>query len=625
MALRVVVYERKSSKDRDERQKHSIERQNRDIEEFVERFNGIEKDPTKRLIWKKKKDVDWFYEDASAKVPAMGLHGKKAERPKFLRMIQLIRENRFDLILCTDLSRLSRNATDNGTLVQLLDPYDLAGNTYLHAIRTLDKGFSNSPTDKFTLSLFLNVAKYENDQRSANTKSGLKNKRAKGGTGGRAPLGYKNCGTERGEKSVEADEPNFTICRELWEMLLSGKYRLEQIYRHAQDLNLRHAWNKKQSVVSSNAIRSMFSSQYYSGKVRDGYDKAGEVSWIAGAHPAMVSEEEFWEAQMVLQKLGYRHQRIQKAVSHGRLISSIMVSGVYRESSAKGADVPASVVYEERTRLRCSKCGHRFYSTRDVCNKCSTPINEHTSRYRIQRFYHGKKARKSVALDKVIHGLEVELSQLHITDRMFVVLREQLYTLWLKEQATYNKESRSLEARLTTLKRKRRDLTCKKVFNEEENSDVFLALEAIEEQHQEVEGELRDLRAKHDEGFERAWQRLQILRDCKHLLKDDGEFEPKKSLLLSLCSNLVLHEDRVEVEWREPFDILVKAILVKHKKAGETDVSPVKSSFGIPVLQIVRTLLGKPNACPGGSEMPADHTNWFQEVKRIKAGNRVAA
>ncbi len=572
MSFRVVVYGRKSSKDSDEKhQKHSLQRQERDTKEYFARDDRAELDPTKKLKWKSEKDVDWFYEDASAKKPG---------REKFNMMLEEIKKGKFDILFCTDLSRLSRNATDNGRLIQLLDPIDKYGNTHLSEIRTLDKSFKNTPADKFTLNLFLAVAKFDNDQRSENTKSGLRNKRSKGGTGGKAPIGYKNEGENKGEKWVEKDEPNYSICRELWDMLLSETYKLEQIYSYARNQGLKHLWNKEVRNVTSSTIRSMFSSQYYTGKIKNGYDEARKEIWTEGSHPAMVTEEEFWEAQAILQRMGYVHAKIERSYDLGSLIKGITVSGTDTFTNANGETIPSPIVYDNRKRLTCSKCKHRFYDGNTVCSKCNTAVNQNTKCSEIKRIYHSRSNRKSVKLENFISWLNNELSKLHITEKLFQILTRQLYTLWLDEEKEFKKELQKLKEKESKLDEELGKITRKKISSDESPRDISFAIESCQSELESTQEKVRLLRESHTSKFEIAWQRLQVLGDAKEILNEETEFEPKKSLLLSLCSNLKMFDDHVEVVWREPFASIIKSDIAKNKKSGNNATSSINLKSG---------------------------------------------
>lgn len=111
MPLRTIVYTRKSTKDEDEKQVNSLYRQKSDADHYFERHERAETDPERKLIWAAAEGVDWFYEDASA---------KRVGRRKFNQMLTLIRKNKFDVLWCTDLTRLSRNVVDTAQLVQEL-------------------------------------------------------------------------------------------------------------------------------------------------------------------------------------------------------------------------------------------------------------------------------------------------------------------------------------------------------------------------------------------------------------------------------------------------------------------------------------------------------------------------
>lgn len=64
--LRTIIYIRKSSDEKSEKQVQSLERQERDIKDYIERYNAIVDRP-KQLKCDFKEDVDMFRESHSAK------------------------------------------------------------------------------------------------------------------------------------------------------------------------------------------------------------------------------------------------------------------------------------------------------------------------------------------------------------------------------------------------------------------------------------------------------------------------------------------------------------------------------------------------------------------------------
>lgn len=169
--LRTAIYMRKSSDDGTKKQEHSLERQWKDLQEYLDFQN--EKRPEEKRLHIADFEKDIFQEDASAKYPG---------RSKFNELMARIEKGKYDAILATEPSRLSRNPLDTGRLVHFLDTEKLS------YIVTLKGEFTTSYLDKFTLGLLLSISKYENDLRAANTKSGINNKKAQGDTTGIAPM-----------------------------------------------------------------------------------------------------------------------------------------------------------------------------------------------------------------------------------------------------------------------------------------------------------------------------------------------------------------------------------------------------------------------------------------------------
>ena len=105
-------------------------------------------------------------------------------RPEFVDMIHGIRNNEFNAILCWHVDRLSRNAGDLGTLVDLMDEGKL------QMIITNTQVFRNTPNEKFLLMILCSQSKLENDNRGTNAKRGMLASVENGGYPTRVPFGY---------------------------------------------------------------------------------------------------------------------------------------------------------------------------------------------------------------------------------------------------------------------------------------------------------------------------------------------------------------------------------------------------------------------------------------------------
>ncbi len=181
------LYARKSTES-DERQAMSIDSQIKEMESMAKRENLFIKEIRQ--------------ESHSAK--ASGL------RPVFNQLLTDIREEKFNGILTWAPDRLSRNAGDLGTLVDLMDQGKLK------TIKTFSQSFSNNPNEKFLLMILCSQAKLENDQKGINVKRGLRAKCEAGWRPGNAPIGYVNRLSNNRIAHIEIDKKRGPVIKEMF-------------------------------------------------------------------------------------------------------------------------------------------------------------------------------------------------------------------------------------------------------------------------------------------------------------------------------------------------------------------------------------------------------------------------
>src|ERR1700733_10216869 len=163
MKVRYVLYARKSTES-EERQILSIDSQVKEMLQIVERENL--------------EIIDIRREAHSAK--------DSGQRPVFKELLEDLRRGRFNGIIVWHPDRLSRNAGDLGSLVDLMDQ------KLLVQIRTYGQTFTNTPSEKFLLMILCSQAKLENDNKSINVKRGLRTRCEMGLRPGPAVIGYIN-------------------------------------------------------------------------------------------------------------------------------------------------------------------------------------------------------------------------------------------------------------------------------------------------------------------------------------------------------------------------------------------------------------------------------------------------
>src|ERR1035438_828592 len=115
-------------------------------------------------------------------------HSAKAsgQREIFNELITDIRSGKFNCILTWAPDRLSRNAGDLGSIIDLMDQ------KLLIQIRTYSQAFTDSPNEKFLLMILGSQAKLENDNRSIKLRRGMRTRVEMGLWPGVAPTGYLN-------------------------------------------------------------------------------------------------------------------------------------------------------------------------------------------------------------------------------------------------------------------------------------------------------------------------------------------------------------------------------------------------------------------------------------------------
>lgn len=258
--VRYVLYARKSTES-EERQVLSIDSQVKEMLELAER-DGLEVVEIRR-------------ESHSAK--------ESGQRPVYKEILEDVRRGRFNGILTWAPDRLSRNAGDLGSIVDLMDQQ------LLMEIRTYGQQFKNSPNEKFLLMILCSQAKLENDNKSINVKRGLRTRVEMGLWPGPAPTGYmKEKRTDRKCETLIDPERAPTI-KKMFERVAYEHWSGRKIYNWLRfDLNFRSAYGKKHLSLG-NIYRILDNTFYYG--VFEYPRQSG--NWYTGKHEPIITKELF--------------------------------------------------------------------------------------------------------------------------------------------------------------------------------------------------------------------------------------------------------------------------------------------------------------------------------------------
>jgi site-specific DNA recombinase len=258
--VRYCLYARKST-EQDEKQALSIDSQVKEMLAIAER-DGLE-------------IVDIRREAHSAK--------DSGQRPVFKELLEDIRRGRYNGILTWAPDRLSRNAGDLGSVVDLMDQ------KHLIEIRTYGQQFRNSPNEKFLLMILCSQAKLENDNKSINVKRGLKTRVEMGLWPAPAPTGYLK--EKRMDRKCETliDPDRAPIIKKMFEKVAYEKWSGRKVYHWLKfELNLKTINGNKNLTISN--IYLILQNHFYYGIFE--YPK-NSGNWYTGKHEPIITKELF--------------------------------------------------------------------------------------------------------------------------------------------------------------------------------------------------------------------------------------------------------------------------------------------------------------------------------------------
>jgi DNA invertase Pin-like site-specific DNA recombinase len=219
------------------------------------------------------------------------------QRPIFNQLIEDIKKGVFNGILTWAPDRLSRNAGDLGSLVDLMDQ------RLLLEIRTYGQRFTNSPNEKFLLMILCSQAKLENDHKGENVKRGLRAKCEMGWRPGMAPLGYLHDKfAKKGQKRVLIDSDRAPVIKKMFEKVA---------YEGASGRDLLNWLNKEVNFTTRTGKRIVLSRIYLILKDSFYYGEfeypLGSNKWYKGGHDPIITKELFLKARAELLVPPRRH------------------------------------------------------------------------------------------------------------------------------------------------------------------------------------------------------------------------------------------------------------------------------------------------------------------------------
>ena len=201
------------------------------------------------------------------------------QREVFNQMLAEIKEGKYNAILTWAPDRLSRNAGDLGSIVDLMDKKQLL------EIRTYNQRFTNNPNEKFLLMILGSQAKLENDNKAINVKRGLRARCEMGFRPGVAPTGYLN--EKHVDKKCQArvDPKRAPIVKQMFERVANEQWSGRKVFRWLREIGFKTKTGKP--LVLAN-VYLILRNPFYYGEFEY---PVGSNNWYVGKHTPIISKE----------------------------------------------------------------------------------------------------------------------------------------------------------------------------------------------------------------------------------------------------------------------------------------------------------------------------------------------
>lgn len=282
------------------------------------------------------------------------------QREIFNQMIKEVREGKYNGILTWAPDRLSRNAGDLGSIVDLMDQ------KLLIEIRTYGQRFTNNPNEKFLLMILGSQAKLENDNKAVNVKRGLKTRCEMGWRPGVAPTGYLNEKHIDKKCQVRVDPRRGPIVKQIFEKVAHEQWSGRKIYNWLRnDLNFTTKNNKHLSLSN---IYIILRNPYYYGEFEY---PVGSNNWYQGKYIPLVTKELFDKVQASLDenfipKTESKEFAFTKLIKCGYCGSGISADEKFKKLKDGGTN---RHVYYFCTKARDIECHNKAINENDLINE----------------------------------------------------------------------------------------------------------------------------------------------------------------------------------------------------------------------------------------------------------------
>lgn len=529
------IYLRRSSEDNEDKQMRSIEGQEQDLKEIIEKF-GLK--------------VIKFY-------PPESQTAFKKGRPIFNSILIDAENQIINALLVWHANRVARNYGDGGDFVQLMSEGKM------QILLTPHGYFENTPRDKAYLMGEFTRATEDSDEKSLAVKRGNKTKLKLGYIpNGRLSEAYIHIRNENYHMINDKDPDRFPLIQKAIRLIL------EQSHTPMEALDiLNNQWGYRTRKTRRMGDKPMAKSTFY--KILGDFKSAGMIKRSEGefkaSFPTLIDMEEFNKLQVILGKKDTRRKTKKNWAYDGKEI----VCG----------ECGSGIIQDEKWHIVCSGCKTKFNKTKIVtkCPECNLSISE----MRLPKIYHfvwvycskkkrlpdGSKCKQKYLKVKDFEGqIDYFLSQIEIPQAFSdwaIKWLQKLNGKEISDRTTINKNLQNLYNDIQKQIDNLLDLLLKKLISqiEYQKKKEFLLAEK-----EELKKKLNSTEERANNWLELTEKTFNFSVNARHWFAN-GTPDQKRMILKTIGSDIILKDKKISLKQREPF-LMIK----KMKEENEKDL-----------------------------------------------------
>lgn len=502
-----IAYYRKST-DTEDKQILSLKDQRRVVYEFAER---------KGLFIAKNLE---FSESYSAKAP-----GRKV----FNEVVGLLRDGKADGLVCYKADRLTRNYTDLGTLVQLIES-DVE-------IWASDFGeYENNANGKMVFAFNALIAKLKIDHLSEDTKRGLEGRARSGWWPGWAPFGYMNVDSMG---------------------RITGKQYSPEKQRYLDGLKRAADPIEKDPHVSPYIKMAFESYAYQNFSLRSLCEKLNAEGVVArgGGKITIATLEQILKNHFYYGVMVWKGEI--RDANHKPIISKSLFDLVQnRLSTKKPFQLNKKKNFLYKGLLTCVDCGCSITAE----EKFKTSKNGNVHHY---IYYHCTKSKGNCSQPYIEEKeLEKKLADMFkgffLSQEQADEIQEKLKELFAEDIDYQEKQEKALKTRLTKLKEEKKKILRKIATSELNDEETFIEIKNdIHKDIVTLKEKLNHIQQHSEDWLDQSSKLIYLAQHARELFLE-GTKEEKQTLVRCVTSNLFLNDKNVEFSLNEPFQMLQK-------------------------------------------------------------------